>query len=1681
MTRCFSEMVFAEGFKLIVRFCMVILFIWPAVRADDLIFLPHNGDLQGIIDSNPAGSDYELEAGVHRGHELVLKTGDSLSGQPGAVLSGAELLEKWRFEAPFWIHDGPHSKAVPDDDPTAHYWELRARWPHDLFVDDFPIIQKYAPALVHDDNSWAYDYAEDRIYIRFDPTQKKMELSGLCRYAIRTNAPDVTLRNIHCEKFSTVGQSAAVHLGENALIDGCIVSGCHATGIRVSSYSQVRNSRFLWNGLAGLHDGGRDTLIEYCEFAYNGWAGFSGNWSRGGAKMPGSQGMVVRRNYAHHNTGPGFWFDINSHDSLFEENLSEYNSWEGLLFELSCNCEIRNNVLRWNGLAPRGGLLWGVPFVIQNSESANVHHNYFEASSAEGARGGGVSIINQHRPSHTDGVCGTHVTEKNHIHDNVIVMPKGGYNGLQYGSFGWDVYQDFLDAGNLWERNTYYTGAPSLGSFHWYSEGNDEDEFIGAYHNWEEWRGIGQDQGSQFIGRHKAFFNNHNPELNTLIKATTGVSYSELKLPFLEPSHDLLMDHDDDGMPDGWELAHGLDPRRADSDDDMDEDGVINVEEYTTGTNPMLHDTDRDGMPDGWEMQNELNPLAADALGDPDADSLNNIEEFELGTLPRFRNPLMGTFPNSGLTMWLKSNGPLSMNESGQITPWQGWRNDGAIRMGRPYNHEAPGILPELINGYPGLSFGPGSLKTRNGLVFGDAASKGWTLIMAVKMRLEDGADGTYALAGNSVWRESGFRLTVDQGYLYFYSTQASRPLSVRSFRRMTEDQIGVVTLIYDGSNEEGRMYIDGEEQARGKGLIPFNDRSLWIGHIGGMAYQPADYGEVITFSRALSHLDRREVEAMLLGKYQSSGMAMADADDDGMADWWEIEYGGVDGTLADPDDDGLLNIDEFRNRTNPLSIDTDRDTLSDRWELDNNWNPRRDDSSIDVDNDGLSSVAEKAAGTLPDNPDSDDDGLPDGWEDKHGIDPLQHDTQGDADSDGLTDLAEFERGTNPRLTDTDGDTLDDFWEIANGWNPLRNDSTVDTDGDGVNDVKEVHYGTDFTLQDTDGDGFDDGEELALGTDPNDPLSVPDLPPTLSERNFSISRTSTLNTVIGLFPVVDPNGDIIDYDIINNEDPDNDGNPAFRIENNRLLVNDSGDLNDIALSIPVAAGGYHSLALGSDGRVIGRGRDNDGQAVVPIEMSSPIAMAAGFYHSLVLQEDGVVAAWGANNYGQADVPVDLSVVTAIATSGYHNLVLQANGRVVAWGRNQYGQANVPSASRLGEVRAIAAGAHHSMALNHEGTIVAWGLNTNGQRNVPSRLGPATSIAAGYLHSLALKVDGTVAAWGQNTHGQRQVPAGLRKVVSISAGGYHNLALRENGTVIAWGSNNYGQASVPRGLTGVIAIFAGGYHSLALKSDGTMVGWGRNTDGQLSFPEGLLITPPKVIRPAALRIKIQANDGVNHVDAIISVALVSDPHEDVDGDGLSYEEEVIAGTDPLFPDSDQDGMHDGWEVGNRLDPLFDDSSRDDDFDGVANIDELAGGSNPLEWLDLDNDGMHDCWELQSGLAVGREDGDEDNDGDLQSNFMEFILGGNPTDASSVTGLQAWLEDMKFPVIEFKRSLIVSRYYYDTSLEVLTDEDKWQPLPAADLKLTHDGDGTERVALRPPLGGKGFYRIKVTPKF
>jgi hypothetical protein len=257
--------------------------------------------------------------------------------------------------------------------------------------------------------------------------------------------------------------------------------------------------------------------------------------------------------------------------------------------------------------------------------------------------------------------------------------------------------------------------------------------------------------------------------------------------------------------------------------------------------------------------------------------------------------------------------------------------------------------------------------------------------------------------------------------------------------------------------------------------------------------------------------------------------------------------------------------------------------------------------------------------------------------------------------------------------------------------------------------------------------------------------------------------------------------------------------------------------------------------------VIGVGNNDFGQLEVPAAASNAVAITAGGWHSLALREDGRVLAWGRDLDGEASVPVGLTNVVAIAAGGYHSLALRADGTVVAWGADYYGQSTVPDGSR--DVWALAAGTWHSLALKRDGQVVAWGDDSVGQASVPAGLSNVVRIAAGGNHSVALTADGAVVAWGDNldaegnSAGQSTVPPGLSNVRSIAAGGWHSLALDAEGRVTGWGDNGFGQATAPADLTNAAAIVGGALHSVALRPDGSVVAWGNNWQGQCALPAG----------------------------------------------------------------------------------------------------------------------------------------------------------------------------------------------------------------------------------------------------
>ncbi|WP_154017830.1 PKD-like domain-containing protein [Candidatus Protochlamydia phocaeensis] len=348
--------------------------------------------------------------------------------------------------------------------------------------------------------------------------------------------------------------------------------------------------------------------------------------------------------------------------------------------------------------------------------------------------------------------------------------------------------------------------------------------------------------------------------------------------------------------------------------------------------------------------------------------------------------------------------------------------------------------------------------------------------------------------------------------------------------------------------------------------------------------------------------------------------------------------------------------------------------------------------------------------------------------------------------------------------------------------------------------------------------------------------------------------------------------------------------------------------------VAISSGAFHSLALRGDGTVwawgdnifgqVGDGTFTNSDIPIPVGGGTPftdaVGIAGGGFHSLALKSDGTVWAWGYNGLGElgngtnadSNLPVQvgggtpLTNIAAIAAGNAHSLALRSDGTVWAWGANSSGQlgngtnvdSNLPvqvgGGTPLTDVIAIAGGNGHSLALKSDGTIWAWGANSSGQlgngtnspSNVPVQVGGGTpflnaiAIACGSNHSLALRSDGTVWSWGANNSGQLgngtntnstlplQVGGGtpLTDVIAIAGGDIHSLALRTDGMVWAWGGNASGQlgdgtnaeSDVPVLVGGgtpfinAIAIAAGTNHSLALRGDGIVWAWGDNSLGAL---------------------------------------------------------------------------------------------------------------------------------------------------------------------------------------------------------------------------------------------------------
>jgi Concanavalin A-like lectin/glucanases superfamily/Bacterial TSP3 repeat len=266
------------------------------------------------------------------------------------------------------------------------------------------------------------------------------------------------------------------------------------------------------------------------------------------------------------------------------------------------------------------------------------------------------------------------------------------------------------------------------------------------------------------------------------------------------------------------------------------------------------------------------------------------------------------------------------------------------------------------------------------------------------------------------------------------------------------DNTAGTVTAYLNGSNAgwaNGGGGPSSNTFVAGTDISNSNPLTLGIRTDGAAEFQ-GYIDDVAIWDRTLTAL---EVAGIYQAGLAGNGLTSSeDTDGDGLPDAWENLYGLNPNDSADAgadgDMDGLTNLEEFQNQTNPMEPDTDSDGLSDGAEV-------------------------HTHGTNPAVADTDGDGLDDGAEiNTHGTDPLAKDTDGDGLSDG-DEVNVYQ--TSPTSTDSDSDGFSDGLEVLAGSDP--NDP-----GDGpqfnVTDQMLIYYP--FNVEDVQ-DGFVLDRAGALG------------------------------------------------------------------------------------------------------------------------------------------------------------------------------------------------------------------------------------------------------------------------------------------------------------------------------------------------------------------------------------------------------------------------------------------------------------------------------------------------------------------------------------------------------------------------------------------------------------------------
>jgi len=454
--------------------------------------------IQTALNNAGTGATICFAPGLYRlTATLSPKQGQRLHGEAGAILNGAVVLSSWasdggdfRADSVTFTTGGPKTAYAPFCEDNVNY---PCAYGEDVFFDGKPLTRAPSRDAVGP-GTFYNNYSTKQVFIGDNPAGHKVEI-GSVSAGVRVGANDVTLEGLTVEMFAQLPDRGGIEVNpgvNNMTIQNCESRFNHGSGFQSGgTNTTVRYNRFHDNGQLGMAISSTNgAVVDHNDLIHNNIAGF---WridgSAGGIKVDLATNVAVTNNLAKDNNNHGIWYDEGADYATITGNVVDNNFASGILFEVSRNAKINNNIVTSNGLGDptaRGhlgckslGCSGGLQ--VSNCENVEIANNTISGNIQ------GISLTMTSRSPRTSSYTIPNLTGIN-AHDNTITLATG-VSGLVFnsGPAGFDPYA--ASSNNKFVHNTYKLPSLTSASFYWQRAAGDK----------ARWQGYGLDTTGVFV------------------------------------------------------------------------------------------------------------------------------------------------------------------------------------------------------------------------------------------------------------------------------------------------------------------------------------------------------------------------------------------------------------------------------------------------------------------------------------------------------------------------------------------------------------------------------------------------------------------------------------------------------------------------------------------------------------------------------------------------------------------------------------------------------------------------------------------------------------------------------------------------------------------------------------------------------------------------------------------------------------------------------------------------------------------------------------------------------------------------------------------------------------------------------------------------------------------------------